>query len=72
MELIRQEVVEQCRGCGNYEGTDGLTPEVCKTWVSPKTKWRMGTCPSATHVKMEFKSNEPKVRVGQQKQRKTH
>lgn len=70
MELIRQSVVSQCGGCNNYEGTDGSTPEVCSIWVSPATKWRLGNCPSATHVKTEFKSTELKVRVGQQKQKK--
>jgi hypothetical protein len=63
-QLDKKPIVEQCKGCENVEG------DVCRIWVSPAAKWRMGVCPSATHVKVDVKSREEKVRVGQQKQKK--
>ena len=44
-KLVKQPIVDQCLGCANIEG------EFCKIWVSPATKWRMGTCPSAIILK---------------------
>lgn len=65
MEKVeKQPIVEQCIGCANIEG------DYCKIWVSPATKWRLGKCPSATHIKKESGEPEQKVRVGQQKQKK--
>jgi hypothetical protein len=61
----RKPIVKQCAGCGNISG------DVCRVWVSPAAKWRLGVCPSATHVKIEIHEAERKVRVGQQKQKKT-
>lgn len=63
-KLQKSPIVKQCNGCDNIEG------DVCRIWVSPAAKWRLGVCPSATHVKTEIKGTEEKVRVGQQKQKK--
>jgi len=63
-QLERQPVVKQCEGCTNID--EGF----CKKWASPAAKWRLGTCPSASHVKVEVQENGQKVRVGQQKQKK--
>jgi hypothetical protein len=60
----KSPIVKQCTGCENIEG------DVCRIWASPAAKWRLGGCPSATHVKPEIKGPEEKVRVGQQKQKK--
>ncbi len=57
-------VVEQCNGCEN------VVEEHCRIWIAPSAKWRMGNCPSATHMKVETKGGTVKVRVGQQKQKK--
>ena len=62
--LQKNPIVKQCHGCENIEG------EFCRTWASPAAKWRVGVCPSATHVKPEVKAQAQKVRVGQQKQKK--
>ncbi|MFP5212018.1 MAG: PxxKW family cysteine-rich protein [Acidobacteriota bacterium] len=64
-DVEKKPIVEQCDGCDNIEQGDK-----CKIWVNPAAKWRLGTCPSATHVKVEAKQPEQKVRVGQQKQKK--
>ncbi len=57
-------VVEQCNGCEN------ITDAHCRIWITPSAKWRIGKCPSATHMKVEIKAPAGKVRVGQQKQKK--
>ncbi|MGC8492307.1 MAG: PxxKW family cysteine-rich protein [Syntrophobacteraceae bacterium] len=62
--MERKPIVRQCRGCAKIDG------DFCSVWVSPATKWRLGTCPTATHVKVEFQEQVQKVRVGQQKQKK--
>jgi hypothetical protein len=62
--LQKNPIVKQCIGCENIEG------EFCRTWASPAAKWRVGVCPSATHVKPEIKAPGQKIRVGQQKQKK--
>lgn len=63
--LQKSPIVKECAGCENVEG------EVCRIWASPAAKWRLGACASATHVKVEAKTETAKVRVGQQKQKKT-
>ena len=60
----KKPIVKECAGCDNIEG------EYCRIWASPNAKWRMGRCPSATHVKVDIAKEEQKVRVGQQKQKK--
>jgi hypothetical protein len=62
--LEKQPIIDKCEGCDNIEG------DKCRIWVSPAAKWRLGVCPSATHVKVEAKTAEQKVRVGQQKQKR--
>jgi hypothetical protein len=64
-EMEKKPIVEQCVGCDNVEG------EYCRIWLVPAAKWRLGTCPSATHIKVEVKTMEQKLRVGQQKQKKS-
>ncbi len=64
MELERKPIVNECTGCDNIEG------DKCRIWASPAAKWRIGKCPSATHVKVEVQQTEQKVRLGQQKQKK--
>ncbi|MCU0561009.1 MAG: PxxKW family cysteine-rich protein [Desulfobacterales bacterium] len=61
---VKNPIVEKCTGCENIEGGH------CRIWAVPAAKWRLGVCPSATHVKLEVKEREEKVRVGQQKQKK--
>ncbi len=63
--IERKPVIDKCIGCENIEG------DKCRIWASPAGRWRLGICPSATHVKVTTKDVEQKVRVGQQKQRKS-
>ena len=64
VQLQKSPIVPECTGCENVEG------EVCRIWATPAAKWRLGVCASATHVKADVKTEETKVRVGQQKQKK--
>ncbi len=64
MELERKPIVSECNGCDNIDG------DKCRIWASPASKWRIGKCPSASHVKVETQQTEQKVRLGQQKQKK--
>jgi hypothetical protein len=63
-EADKKPIVDQCIGCENIEG------DKCRIWMAPAAKWRTGKCPSATHVKIDTKLPEQKIRVGQQKQKK--
>lgn len=58
--------VVQCEGCDhNKEG-------VCKIFISPEAKFRVGrgiSCGSATHIGVRLVMENEKVRVGQQKQK---
>ena len=61
-------IVEQCNGCDRVTVlADG---SFCAVFPDPSIKWRRGVCNMATHIKTESKSQEGKVRVGQQKQKK--
>jgi hypothetical protein len=64
--LERKPIVDKCIGCENI-----IEENKCRIWGAPAAKWRIGVCPSATHVKVGITSPEQKVRVGQQKQKKT-
>ncbi len=64
-DVEKKPIVDKCVGCENIED------DKCRIWASPAAKWRIGVCPSATHVKAAVKETEQKVRVGQQKQKKT-
>ena len=63
--MTKQPIVEKCVGCENISEENQ-----CRIWGAPAAKWRLGVCPSATHVKVESQTTEQKIRVGQQKQNK--
>ncbi len=67
LKADRRPIVEKCDGCDRVakEG-EGKT---CTAFAFPETKWRLGNCSMATHIKVEAAKGE-KVRVGQQKQKK--
>jgi hypothetical protein len=61
-------IVEKCEGCDRVrEYADG---RYCNQFPDPAAKWRLGVCNMATHIKVESKVADGKVRVGQQKQKK--
>ena len=49
-------VVEQCEGCGNVkEYPAGV---FCTVFANPSSKWSLGRCNFATHIKTEAKKDE--------------
>jgi hypothetical protein len=61
-------IIEKCQGCDRVvEASDN---KFCGAFPDPSSKWRLGNCNLATHVKVETKGGDSKVRVGQQKQKK--
>lgn len=64
----RRPIVEACVGCERIlTENDG---QLCSAFVFPDTKWRLGPCSMATHIKAETAKGQEKARVGQQKQKK--
>ena len=58
-----QPIIDKCEGCRRIENN------YCKMYVNPAVKWKLGTCPGATHIKRET-AEERRIRLGQQKQKK--
>jgi len=51
--------VEKCAGCAKVIEVASAT--YCSVYPDPASKWRMGTCPLATHVKRELKDTSQKL-----------
>ncbi|MDR1044655.1 MAG: PxxKW family cysteine-rich protein [Candidatus Adiutrix sp.] len=68
VNLDRRPIVEQCRGCDRVFSAEG--GQSCSAFAFPDTKWRLGFCSMATHIKTETGKTGEKQRVGQQKQKK--
>lgn len=64
----RRPIVEQCNGCDRVQKDEGA--QMCAAFAFPDTKWRLGPCSMATHIKVETGKAGEKQRVGQQKQKK--
>lgn len=52
--FLCQPVVEQCQGCDRTQGFEGQ--DFCTSYPMPASKWTMGRCNLATHVKREMKA----------------
>jgi len=64
----RRPIIEQCNGCDRVQSDGGS--QLCSAFAFPETKWRLGNCSMATHIKVENAKGGEKQRVGQQKQKK--
>lgn len=62
----RVDIVDQCVGCDRIEEGTSL----CSVYVNPAERWKLGTCPLATHIITRVETKPDKVRVGQQKQKR--
>jgi hypothetical protein len=62
---------KKCEGCKKVVAVPSPYQDFihCEVYAFPPAKWRLGTCPMATHVEKAVESQQ-KVRVGQQKQKK--
>jgi len=68
VNIDRRPVVEQCVGCERILSAG--ESQTCSAFAFPDSKWRLGSCSMATHIKAEGGKAGEKVRVGQQKQKK--
>ncbi len=59
MEYIKEPIVESCEGCEKTLSHDNVV--VCSVFLMPKSKWRIGNCNMATHIKKEVKENTFKL-----------
>ncbi|MDR2461150.1 MAG: PxxKW family cysteine-rich protein [Deltaproteobacteria bacterium] len=66
--IPQHTIAEKCIGCERVSVTNDK--KYCQVFPNPEVKWRLGNCNMATHIKVETKGTDAKVRVGQQKQKK--
>ncbi|HNY72221.1 MAG TPA: PxxKW family cysteine-rich protein [Syntrophales bacterium] len=52
-------IVEKCEGCGKI--VELATGRFCQVYMDPASRWLMGNCPRATHVKLVIKENTQKI-----------
>jgi len=50
---------EKCEGCDRV--VEASSTKYCQTYVSPDSKWKLGLCNFATHVKVELATTKTKV-----------
>jgi hypothetical protein len=63
--MINNNIIDKCEECSHIQDT------LCDVWICPTAKWKLGTCPSATHIDRGLKKVvDEKVRVGQLKGRR--
>jgi len=65
LKAMRKPIIEKCIGCEKIDSDDNTR---CSAYIDPEQLWRLGNCPTATHLQKEEKP-KTKVRVGQQKQK---
>jgi hypothetical protein len=63
-----RSIHEKCEGCDRTQTID--EKKYCSAFPDPASRWRIGNCNMATHIKVESTKDTSKVRVGQQKQKK--
>ena len=49
-------IIDKCDGCAKI--IDYEASKYCKVYSDPASKWLMGRCPTATHVKLEIKETQ--------------
>jgi len=52
-------VIDKCEGCGRILETP--SGKYCMMYPDPASKWAVGGCPSATHVKKEKSEDIQKI-----------
>ena len=52
-------IIDKCEGCNRiFEWEDG---KYCRVYADPGSRWNLGVCPTATHVKLEIKEAAQKI-----------
>jgi len=65
--MLREPVNYCCEGCDRVDPEDH---SVCTAYAFPDSRWKLGICALATHIKAVVSKTAARVRVGQQKQNK--
>jgi hypothetical protein len=52
-------VLDKCEGCGNVR--EFPAGQFCAVFANPASKWTLGRCNFATHLKSEAKKEEKKL-----------
>ena len=52
-------IIDKCVGCDHVIEVE--SKQYCKTYTSPASKWKLGNCNFATHVKVEIAAATAKV-----------
>jgi hypothetical protein len=53
------QINEKCEGCGKV--IEHATGTYCMVYPDPNSKWSIGGCPMATHIKKETAANGQKI-----------
>jgi len=56
---LREPIVEKCDGCARTEMMNENI--VCKAYINPSLKWRLGDCGLATHIVKEENTKKKKI-----------
>ena len=52
-------IIDKCDGCGKI--IERNPSKYCGIYPDPVGKWRMGKCPTATHIKVEIRETTQKI-----------
>jgi hypothetical protein len=72
-EELPVELLDEPTGEGDPEGAKEVTVDEtcrCDAYINPSVWWNRGGCPLASHWKEINETQQEKVRMGQQKQKK--
>ena len=56
---IFNPIIEKCEGCERIIEVE--SQKICKTYISPEAKWKLGICNFASHVKPEITASTIKI-----------
>lgn len=56
---IFNPIIDKCVGCDRIIEVEAQ--QICKTYTSPASKWKLGICNFASHVKPEVLTSTVKV-----------
>lgn len=52
-------IVEQCEGCNKV--MEVASDKYCRVYPDPAAKWKVRSCPTASHLKLDAKESNQKV-----------
>ncbi|GAB7080538.1 PxxKW family cysteine-rich protein [Megalodesulfovibrio paquesii] len=58
--VLMEPIIDKCEGCERSKDVEGVS--ICTSYSLPASKWRLGACNFATHVKATVdKSGKVKI-----------